>query len=141
MAGAEAEAERKGWTNDLPMAALASWATPTSHDVKGAPIEQHDRGTKGPPLNEQARLAAWETPRASDANGVREMDGKRGVGVNSQAHGGPCQIPGPTPIGLRVVMAKPGQLNPCLPRWLQGLPEEWVTCAPGHLPRKSKTTR
>src|ERR1700682_1582790 len=41
------------------------WPTPTTRDWKGANQDQmHDRGTKGPPLNETAVL--WATPCARD---------------------------------------------------------------------------
>lgn len=48
-------------------ASLASWATPQARDVKGSDLNgPHDRGTKGPPLNEQVRLTILgETPTGS----------------------------------------------------------------------------
>jgi hypothetical protein len=53
---------------------LCSWATPQNRDHKGEPLKgPHDRGTKGPPLNEQARLAS-----GSPAIGSPVPTGKRG---------------------------------------------------------------
>jgi len=68
--GAEAEAQRRGWTNDLCTAAhCAGWPTPQARDHKGADLDGvHDRGGKGPPLNEVARLAGWPTPLVGDAH-------------------------------------------------------------------------
>jgi hypothetical protein len=41
----------------------------------------------GTTLTDAARmaLAPWSTPIASNANGTREVDGKRGVGLNTEA--------------------------------------------------------
>ncbi len=46
---------------------LAAWATPQTRDHKGSPTKgPHDRGLKGPPLNEQVRLvASGTTPNGS----------------------------------------------------------------------------
>lgn len=54
-------ARMTGWSTPLASdgdkAQLASWATPQARDVKGSPLHgPQDRGTKGPPLNEQVRL-------------------------------------------------------------------------------------
>lgn len=45
------------------------WPTPQARDFKGAPLAGiHDRGVKGAPLNETARLASWGTPTSCDSN-------------------------------------------------------------------------
>jgi hypothetical protein len=41
MEGAEREALRKGWGNDLCTAALSSWPTPQASDGKGSGFNQH----------------------------------------------------------------------------------------------------
>jgi len=42
------------------------WPTPQARDHKGADLHgPHDRGVKGPPLNEVCRLAGWPTPNAN----------------------------------------------------------------------------
>ena len=50
----------------------SAWPTPTARDGKGAnQHEAHDRGTKGPPLNEVAAL--WQTPNLVDAKGGNRL--------------------------------------------------------------------
>jgi hypothetical protein len=54
MEGAEREAERKGWTNDLCTAALATWPTPAARDYRFAnatPYAERGGGAKGEQLN------------------------------------------------------------------------------------------
>lgn len=52
-------------TGSLP----TPWPTPQARDFKGAPLAGiHDRGAKGAPLNETARLASWPTPTSCDSN-------------------------------------------------------------------------
>ncbi len=48
--------------------ASTGWPTPQARDWKGSDLAGiHDRGGKGPPLNEVARMAGWTTPRAEDS--------------------------------------------------------------------------
>lgn len=77
--GAEKEAARKGWTNDLCTAALSAWPTASARDWKGA---THERwGTNARPLNEVARLAGWGTPNASSPGGTPEQALRRKEGL------------------------------------------------------------
>ena len=47
---------------------FTGWPTPQARDHKGADTHGvHDRGGKGPPLNEMARMAGWPTCTATDA--------------------------------------------------------------------------
>ena len=64
-----------------PTSATAStgWPTPQARDWKGADLAGvHDRGGKGPPLNEVARMAGWPTPQAMDGSGGGQA--KRAMG-------------------------------------------------------------
>ncbi len=71
-------------TND---SACSSWPTPTVNDSKGSAYSyaQGDHDKICLKLVGAARLASWNTPTVSDANGTREVDGKRSVGLNTQA--------------------------------------------------------
>lgn len=104
---------------------VQSWATPTTQDsANNAGPSQHDRNSI--PLNTQ--VDQWLTPVTSDANGEREPDGKRSVGLNSQAAGSSLQGPATTdgepsssaPRGSR------RRLNPAFTAWLMGLPWWWT---------------
>ncbi len=54
---------------------MATWARPQARDHKGEPLKgPQDRGTKGPPLNEQARLAG----SGSRVTGSHASTAKRG---------------------------------------------------------------
>jgi len=71
LAGAQAEARRKGWNNDLSVAVMATWATPTARDHKsdrGRQTNAELYGSKGKPLPRQALSAAsGATPISSGA--------------------------------------------------------------------------
>ena len=55
------------------------WPTPQARDHKGADTHGvHDRGGKGAPLNEVARMAGWPTPQTSDSTGGGQA--KRAMG-------------------------------------------------------------
>ncbi len=69
---------REGVLNIQTVAQLAGWGTPTKDEASGTPERflarkealdgagPHDRGVKGPPLNEVCRLAGWATPTTRD---------------------------------------------------------------------------
>lgn len=99
MQGAEAEAARKGWSNDLCTAALGAWATPTARDWRSASgtdefLAGRAEQTRGKPLSEQAFTLA---------HGAR-------------SNGSPAET------------ASTGQLNPAFSLWLMGYPAAWVSC-------------
>ena len=78
----------------LTDAAIRQWPTPSARDWKGAPDEAHDRGTRGAPLNEVAKL--WATPcrplggrsltaEQVEAKGAMPNGKKRQVDLRAQA--------------------------------------------------------
>lgn len=124
------ESGRHSGTTLTDAARLAGWPTPLKSNADRGGQESRamgetrhgsnlmdfallaGRGTKGPPLNEQARLAQ-ALPMAS----------------------------GPEPTGSPVATATRGQLNPDHSRWLMGLPAEWDACTPTETPSSRKSRR
>jgi len=112
---------------------LSSWATPSARDHKDSSdpatwncTEQRDRYDQ---LPRQAQLSHWQTP-ATDSFRSRGGDRKNEMGLDQQAR--TALLPtasGPTPSGSPAATASGGQLNPALPRWLQGYPTGWDACA------------
>jgi hypothetical protein len=113
-------------------AAMAAWATPSTRDFKSASGSEEflaDRAeqSRGKPLSEQAfTLSPWPTPNCTTGQGgsLNHMDGRRSNLIDT------VLLSGPTPTGSPAGTAKPGQLNPNMSRWLQGLPAVWDLCAP-----------
>jgi hypothetical protein len=70
----------------------SSWPTPTQRDYKGGrkldSNAQNSSATTGVryglSLDQAPQLVPWLTPTTSDMNGVRQMDGKRSGGLNTQ---------------------------------------------------------
>lgn len=73
-------------TTLLDAARLAAWPASRAVDGEKGTVHAKDRPDKtGHDLPTIAGRAHWSTPLQSDEHGVREADGKRGIGLNSQA--------------------------------------------------------
>ena len=118
---------------------LTGWPTPRAEDAEstGMSATRIAEGRTPDNLNSASYLAGWPTPQSHDA-------AKRG-NTNSDHHHFPHDLPnmaewcdqaarltasGEMLTGSDAEMASGGQLNPVLPCWLQGFPEEWGNYAP-----------
>jgi len=64
---------------------FSSWPTPTAATGGASKNPNNKRGINGGnPMATAASLVPWLTPTTSDMNGVRELDGKRSGGLNTQ---------------------------------------------------------
>jgi len=133
---------------------LSSWPTPIANNATGGRGYQAD-GTPYPHRHTGSTLIdavgkAWQTPLASDANGTRKADGKRGVGLNTQAmwatptaHDAKNMSMPPTAAlredltGDMMRCGQQGYLNPDWVEQLMGLPVGWTDIPT--LPSKAKS--
>lgn len=114
---------------------LSTVSTPTAQD--------HSRGNKparewdtGVPLSQQAALSTVSTPSSRDWKGTPGMS-ESGVDPDGSIRSRLDQLPrqaqlaaiGETATGGTGETGSTGQLAPDYSRWLQGLPEEWASCA------------
>lgn len=109
-AGAEAEAVRKGWTNDLATAAMSvtGWPTPTAKLAAGGEYADPEKAlarVMGPHSNDLRDFAKIALPMRLCSDGTLLT-------------------------GCCAGMASGGRLNPAHSRWLMRLPKEWDDCAP-----------
>ena len=139
-AGAMAEVERKGGTQDLDCAAhLAGWPTTSARDWKSSASNMH--GENARPLNEVARLAGWATPSAAE---MRTMDPERLLERRAE-----CKARQNNGNGFGLTLGNQatlflaetesgGQLNPAFAAWLMAIPSNWLMVAPAKKRRGRK---
>jgi hypothetical protein len=106
--GAEAEAERRGWNNDLCTASMGTWMSPGASDGIGG---------KGP---RRGVTMTGRLPNGKKAHMDLSAFTKLALQEDS----------GDRPTGSLVGTESTGQLNPAHSRWLMGLPPAWDVCAP-----------
>lgn len=113
---------------------LAGWVSPTAcspNSLRGNGQDPKTRKAGGHAVNlqDQVRLTGWATPTGlapatEQYNAAGNSDGLRKMLDQAQ-----LTASGLTPNGSPAGTGKAGQLNPALPRWLQGLPPEWCEAA------------
>lgn len=148
--GAEKEAIRRGWNNELGVAVhAAGWPTTRASNANSSPEDEKRAFDKKSRLESTVHLAGWNTPAATDSKGGylggRIRNGKLStdrLDVTAQLTQ-PCRLTvfGVTLIGSSAGMESGGQLNPAHSRWLMGLPHEWDVCAPTETPSSRRSRK
>lgn len=110
-------------------AMLAAWATPRANDAekRGQVADDPRNG-----LVTQANMATWATPTSRDSKDGNCLASIESGTVEVNALLGRQALltaSGETPSGSTAETVNIGQLNPCLSRWLMGLPVTWDLCA------------
>lgn len=102
------------------------WGTPRAHHGYGSPTRS---GAARSRIEDQVQPTGWATPAARDWRDGRASEAtmnRNSRPLNEQA----VMLAGPPPTGSPAPTGKRGQLNPELPRWLQGYPPEWSDSMP-----------
>lgn len=132
--GTKGPCERQETGNDLVTA--AGWATPKAEDApRGGSVEHLDG--KRSNLMDQAHLAPWATPVATELGNTLEsyramkanMKSGARTAITHPSLQAQLVVSGPTPSGSPASTGSRGQLNPELPRWLQGFEAGWGSFA------------
>ena len=134
------------------MVLLAHWPTPKTPSGGPETAEEKQRRGRtksgGGDLAAVAQTAGWATPAARDyrwpnARPYAERGGgAKGEQLQNQAYHllAPGTAQPRCPAGTEDSAPFRGRLNPCLPRWLQGLPLPWDLCAM-EIPKSSPRSR
>jgi len=121
--------------------ACTSRPSPTVNDSKGSDYTyaNGDHNRICLKLPGAAKLASWATPAAQEAGGTVEQflarkekanENGSSLGVSLTSLSLQAQLAsGTAPTGSTAPTESIGQLNPELPRWLQGYPAEWGSYA------------
>ena len=127
--------------HDLSNQALLSggWITPQRKDFRCGQAKRYLEGKHAVSINDQVMLTSgWPTTTRDWKDGSEcpnvPLNSLLGRVVWLTASG-------LKPIGSGAATASSGQLNPALPRWLQGLPTAWESCADMVTPLRRKSQR
>jgi hypothetical protein len=117
---------------------FTSWRSPQSSDGEGGVMEIRP-GTAGKyKLRDEVQLASWATPTVDSAHPRKKKYAQGGTPLTLQAawavkNSRPLNeqaVSGLTANGFTAQTGSIEQLNPAFSLWLQGFPEEWLSCAP-----------
>ena len=116
---------------------LAAWATPQMRDFRSGGEDRVAHPDRSNNLNDFVLMAGWPTPSTRDHKGGYEGGRIRDGAISTDTLDVVAQLAGPARLtasgemltGSSAGMESGGQLNPCLSRWLMGLPIAWDIAA------------